>query len=797
MAIRISGLSSGLDTEAIVQQLVSAYSTKKDNYVKAQTKLSWKQDAWKDLNKKIYSLYSSVGNLRYSASYNTKKATISDSTKATVTASGSAVNGTQTLQINKLAKAGYLTGAKLDDETTASTTLGAMGYAGTGTITVNSGGKTTDITVDENTTVSDFVSKLNDAGVKASYDSTNQRIFVSAQDSGVKNDFTLTGADGNGTAALSALGLNVASDANTATYQEWGAYALNTQGQAYYNADGTTNGTFDAAKTKENTARILSEIEAANTAISGAKTSSTLRQAEITTNKSLISYADSYQTVQDVKKQAAANGMSEDNIKAMGDLAQMSDADLSKKYLIDKDGNLQYDDERKPIVVTEGMEYDVNKYDAVKGADLLTGYETTAGLITESPELDEEGNQVLDENGQPKMKTDKSLAEDYAKSLKAVTAYEGNDTVDQDFVNKVHAMYEGADLDYTGIGDYINTLTEANEASQAVIDANNQTIKENNAILDQYALLNNGQDADTLTQRISYAVDSLAGGQTYSIGATRVNAQDAQIILNGAEFTSASNTFSINGLTIEATAETAGEITITTQNDVDGVYNKIKDFIKQYNELINEMTKLYNASSSKGYEPLTSDEKDAMTDTEIEEWEKKIKDSLLRRDDTLGGVMDIMENAMAKSYEINGKKYSLSSFGIKTLGVLNASENEENAYHIDGDPDDSSSSSNQDKLRRMIQSDPDAVAEFMQQLANGLYDALDAKMKSTSLSSAYTVYNDKQMEKEYKEYTTTISKWEDKVSDMEDRYYKQFSAMETALAKLQSSTSSISGLLGS
>ena len=54
MPIRLSGLASGLDTEAIVGALVSAYSYKKDKYVKAQTKLSWKQDAWKSLNSKVY-----------------------------------------------------------------------------------------------------------------------------------------------------------------------------------------------------------------------------------------------------------------------------------------------------------------------------------------------------------------------------------------------------------------------------------------------------------------------------------------------------------------------------------------------------------------------------------------------------------------------------------------------------------------------------------------------------------------------------------------------------------------------
>ena len=84
-----------------------------------------------------------------------------------------------------------------------------------------------------------------------------------------------------------------------------------------------------------------------------------------------------------------------------------------------------------------------------------------------------------------------------------------------------------------------------------------------------------------------------------------------------------------------------------------------------------------------------------------------------------------------------------------------------------------------------------------QQLATGLYDSIDKKMKTSTLSSIFKVYNDKEMASEYSDYTTTIKKWEDKLSEQEDYYYKKFSAMETALAKLNSQTSSLSGLFGS
>ena len=99
MAMRVSGINSGLDTDSIVQELVSAYNTKTEKYQKEQTKLSWKQEIWKGLNTKVYSLYNNVGKLRFSSAYNTKKTTSSDTTKATVTASSSAVSRAVSLRI--------------------------------------------------------------------------------------------------------------------------------------------------------------------------------------------------------------------------------------------------------------------------------------------------------------------------------------------------------------------------------------------------------------------------------------------------------------------------------------------------------------------------------------------------------------------------------------------------------------------------------------------------------------------------------------------------------------------------
>ncbi len=278
-------------------------------------------------------------------------------------------------------------------------------------------------------------------------------------------------------------------------------------------------------------------------------------------------------------------------------------------------------------------------------------------------------------------------------------------------------------------------------------------------------------------------------------GAHKINGENAAIELNGAKFTSANNTFSINGLTITAKDVTTSAISLVTDTDYDEIYDNVKNFLKEYNSLVNEMDKLYNAKSSKGFEPLTSEEKDAMTDDEIEKWEARIKDALLKSDSELDTISSTMHNAMLASFKIGGSTYSLSSFGIHTLGDLESADNEKNAYHIDGDKDDASTSGNEDRLRAMIASDPEATASFFQQLSQGLYEAMN-KISSTSnnYKSFGNFFSDKKLQRDLDDQGKQVTKWEDYVAKMEEKYYKQFTAMESAMSSLNSQQSYISQL---
>ena len=913
MPIRITGLASGLDTESIISALVSSYNYKTNKYKKAQTKLSWKQDAWKSLNTKIYSLYSSVGSMKLSTAYNLKSTTVSDSTKATVKAGNNAPTGTQQLNILKVAQAGYLTGAQLSNSTTTSTTLAELGYTG-GDAKINltkGDGTTKEITLTQGSTVGDVIASLKDAGVSANYDATNHRIFISSKDTGKDNDFTLTGANTEGARALYQLGLSVGSDATNATYKSYAQY---------YDADGT--------QLEQNVVKAIEKYQKAQASY---KTAS----GQNANLSSAYGYAAAYTEMMDALKNS---GLSADDQKKLKTLLGMSatqrvnsvmDAagnvytksttlddgstiyeygsgndkkyiqaittakdDHNNIYTKNADGN--YVDSGAGLVYkatgekdSDGNEYYVytapdgqeakiamknettNYYQADVAQKGYTEYTDNDGIVYRSnekgnytgsdgktyklenntfTEIDSDGNAVsngrtatVTEDQKKEVKTTYShgntALSDTTRAADLLSRFRENhkDTLTDEVISKLTSniekvnVYESAEdsLDDTDTYSKKNIISSIQQAYQsggasAVTEVTNkyaEKITENqtamttaqkkmddNSVVSSLAAMDS--TSSDYTTALAAFVNKVQDSQRIldqsstltNAGAMKIDGCDSEIKLNGITYTSSLNTYSINGLSITAMQATGdgdtNAITVTTATDTQAIYDKIKSFLTQYNSLINEMTSLYNADTAKGYEPLTDDEKSAMSDSEVEKWEEKIKSSLLRRDDSLESVMNLMTNAMSQPVTIDGKKYYLSSFGIKTLGFLNAPENQQNAYHIDGDEDDTATSGNEDKLMAMINSDPDTVVSFMQQLTTNLYDAIGTKMKSSTLSSIYKVYNDKEMASEYSDYTTTIKKWEQKLQDQEDAYYKKFSAMETALSKLQSQTSSLSNLFG-
>ncbi len=270
-----------------------------------------------------------------------------------------------------------------------------------------------------------------------------------------------------------------------------------------------------------------------------------------------------------------------------------------------------------------------------------------------------------------------------------------------------------------------------------------------------------------------------------------VQPSDAKILYNGVSLTSSSNNISVNGLNITLKEMTEQPISITVANDTQAVYDMVKGFIKTYNELLTEMNTYYQAESTRGFDPLTSEQKEAMTDDEIEKWETKIKDSLLRRDSNLSSLIDTLRTTMSGAVSYNGKNYALSSFGIGSLNYT-----EKGVLHIKGDIEDSAVAAEENKLMNALTEDPDKVMTVLTGLANQLYASFSKSMTSNSMRSALTLYNDKEMANQIKSYKKDMATLEAKLNDMESRYFKQFTAMETAMSKLNSQSASLASMMG-
>jgi len=872
--IRMTGLTSGLDTESIVKALTSNYQNKVDKNKKAQTKLSWKQDAWKEINKKVYSLYSSLDSLRYSSGYKLQKATCSDTTKATVTSSGSAFTGTQNLKINKTATSASLTGAKLDKGTTESTTLAELGMtSGSGKITLSIGKgedqQTKEVSVSASTTISQFVDQMKEAGLSASFDSKNGRIFLSAKESGSKGDFTLTGANGAGADALYALGISVKSNESTALYDAYKKYAGDSEAATRANVESAIASYKEAKAAVADNEASVSNIRAAYayasalTARDEAYASSGLTAAQkaryekaVTASSDAIMTGDdkvynklstdddgnitySYTAEDGTKKRILAKVSGEDaegnktytyydqnqqgsfDTYTVGGKTYTATTTTDAQVFKDEDGaeyRLSMEDGKQILTQTKDKDGNAVSSDAAAKVD-VTGVEAGSkpNFVTGSAnasvmtvdQLKKDTEEIYLQNAGIAEDQKEKAASDFRSAISsAVGTIQSFDSATEAVANDTEETYTRAELKSMITAAYNNgNIGDATDQFAGYLQSNRENIKTNQKTLDDNGVLATVASLDPTKQEYTDAVNALVSkamnaatmseSQRTNEDVFRTSGEDAEIELGGVKYTSASGIFSVNGLNITALAKTEGDgITINTQTDTQGLYDKIKDFISNYNDVINELTDTYNAASAKGYEPLTDEEKSAMSDKQVEKWEKKIKDSLLRRDSTLSSIMQTLTTSMSSVYEVNGKKYSLASFGIKTKGILNSEANRQNAYHIDGDADDSDVASNADKLMAAINEDPEGVTDFMKQLVDGLYKNLDKKMKSTSLKSAYTIYNDKEMKTEYSSYTTQIKKWQDRLSAMEEKYYKQFAKMESTLTKLQSSTSGLTGLMG-
>ena len=285
-------------------------------------------------------------------------------------------------------------------------------------------------------------------------------------------------------------------------------------------------------------------------------------------------------------------------------------------------------------------------------------------------------------------------------------------------------------------------------------------------------------------QTISFADDN--SGLFDKLGLTEVDAYkegtDAKYKYNGVDLTSSSNNIEVNGMKATLKSITTEEVLVSSEADVDATYNFVKEFVTEYNKLILEINEKLDTRPTMDLEPLTAEEKKAMSESDIKLWEDKLNASLFYKDPQLQKFVDTSRGILGQVLDGDGDYNSLNS-----LGIVTGDWREKGVLHIEGDEDsDPLYATRPNKLKEAIAEKPDEVIAVLRNLGEKLYDANRETLKSNELKSALNFYNDKAMDKEIKMKEKQISKLEERMYKMEEMHYAKFAAMEKMLQQLNS-----------
>ncbi|KGP73569.1 flagellar hook-associated protein 2 [Pontibacillus yanchengensis] len=255
---------------------------------------------------------------------------------------------------------------------------------------------------------------------------------------------------------------------------------------------------------------------------------------------------------------------------------------------------------------------------------------------------------------------------------------------------------------------------------------------------------------------------------------------DAKFTYNGEmNITSHTNEYTLNGVNFKFNKETTSPVSVNVTNNVDSAIEKITKFVDKYNKIIEDVGGRISEQKNRDYQPLTDKQKEGMEEKEIELWEKQAKKGLLHSDSTLQGAMFEMRNEWYQSVNTSGQFSQLSEIGIET----SSSYRDNGKLIID-----------EDKLRQALTEDSASVSKLF--VGEGETEGIADKLKSTlnetikqverkagKPSSVPSSYN---LGESITQIDDEMDAFQDRLNQIEDRYWSQFTQMEKAIQKMNS-----------
>lgn len=301
-------------------------------------------------------------------------------------------------------------------------------------------------------------------------------------------------------------------------------------------------------------------------------------------------------------------------------------------------------------------------------------------------------------------------------------------------------------------------------------------------------------------------VNSLLGLFGTSTAPTVTAGQNAEVYINGQwiDPPPTKNVITFNGIEMTLLAVTGSKdtvqnkpatddkpFTVTTQSDPKTAIDTIKAFVEDYNTLLTLFNTKVGETKYRDFPPLTDEQRSALSESDVKAWEAKAKSGLMKGNDILSSTIQSMRTIISE------KMGDLSSIGITTGQYYEGGK-----LHLDEAKLKSALESNPQIVQNLFQGTGDNVNES---IFGKLYSVADDAMGKMADRAGTTKFSgdlnsifkeESVMGKQLKEYNQRILAMQDRLNDLENRYYRQFTAMETAMNQYNSQSSSLLSSLG-
>lgn len=723
----VSGLSSGIDVDSIVDQLITAESTKLNRMKQKQELLEWKQTAYRDIISDIQAFSDKYFDTSASNSIMNKKtfqqfSITSSSSAVTASYTSNAAAGSHTIKVSQLATAASLTtSGNLSKEIQGSTSVSYSSLSGTSFVISVDGTQTTVSLDDSVTNLDSLQAAIDDAVGKG-------KVTVSEDSSGI-------------------LSFTPANDIKASSPADFSSLS----GKSFLIS-------LDGAETTVTLDSTVTGLDSLQTAIDNAVGSGKVKVTADDSGMLSIQAADNSNI-----EEITLSDPTDSSSSALSTLGFDTSTTLSSNSGVQKI--------TLSAPASSGSTSALTSLGFGTGATLSNRISTSETLATLAGSM--QNSFTFNDDSQIDL------------TINGVNFTFDQDTKLSEMISEINQSDAGVTLKYDDLNDQLVMTASATGAQKSL------TYSETGSTF--------------LTAALS----------TYTSG------QDAKATIDGQTLTRSSNTATVNGVTYTFNQRTDDndDTTVTLTQDIDAVYDSIKSFVDDYNALISTINSKISEEYDSDYSPLTNDQEEAMSDSEIENWNKKAKTGLLQNDSLLQGLLDDLRQSM--SISVSGSSITLASIGITTKNY-----DEKGKLYIDDD-----------KLKQALQDKPTEVLNLFTQQSTSysgtvtvrkmssqaqqrrykeegisyrFYDIIQKNISTIGDSSGNkglllekagveddTTYDDNTLTDQMNDYKDRIEKEQDRLDDERDRLYTKYSAMETYISKMNSQLSSLSSYLSS